>query len=84
MTATVHMASPELHETGVDMSENRNSTSDREPEFDGVKIGRPATGRLIDAGDRSLADLPEDLAALRDLHGVGPRAISLLQEARGR
>ena len=66
------------------MSENRNSTSDREPEFDGVKIGRPATGRLIDAGYRSLADLPEDLAALRDLHGVGPRAISLLQEARGR
>ena len=41
-----------------------------------------ATGGLIDAGYQSLADLPADLAELRGMHGVGPRAIRLLQEAR--
>lgn len=66
------------------MSESHSQASDRGPEFDGVRIGRPATGGLIDAGYQSLADLPEDLADLRDLHGVGPRAIRLLQEARDR
>lgn len=64
------------------MSEVQNQASDRGPEFDGVRIGRPATGGLVDAGYQSLADLPEDLAELRGLHGVGPRAIRLLQEAR--
>jgi len=55
---------------------------DRGPEFDGVRIGRPAVGGLIDAGFSSLDDLPEDLDELRRLHGVGPRAIRLLREAR--
>jgi hypothetical protein len=49
---------------------------------DGVRIGRPATGALQDAGYATLADLPEDLAALVELHGVGPRAIRVLTEAR--
>lgn len=57
--------------------------NDRGPVFDGVRIGRPATGALVDAGYSSLADLPEDLTALSTLHGVGPRAITLLTEARG-
>jgi hypothetical protein len=57
--------------------------ADRGPTFDGIRIGRPATGALVDAGYRSLADLPEDLASLADLHGVGPKAIRLLGEARG-
>lgn len=59
------------------------SSGDRGPVFDGVRIGRPATGALIDAGFVALADLPADLAELRRLHGVGPKAISLLEQARG-
>ncbi len=55
---------------------------DRGPEFDGIRIGRPATGALIDAGFTSLEDLPEDLAELSGLHGVGPKAIRLLGEER--
>jgi hypothetical protein len=55
---------------------------DRGPEFDGVRIGRPAVGGLIDAGFTSLDDLPEDLDELSRLHGVGPRAIRLLREER--
>jgi hypothetical protein len=55
---------------------------DRGPEFDDVRIGRPATGALIDAGFRSLDELPEDLDELSGLHGVGPKAIRLLREAR--
>lgn len=57
-------------------------SSDRGPVFDGVRIGRPATGALVDAGYTSLADLPEDLTELTGLHGVGPRALRLLTEAR--
>lgn len=60
------------------MSGSHSQASDRGPSFSGVRIGRSATGALIDAGYQSVADLPEDLAGLRDLHGVGPRAISLL------
>lgn len=60
------------------------TTQDRGPVFDGVKIGRPATGALIDAGYRSLTDLPQRLDDLLALHGVGPRAIRLLDEARHR
>ena len=56
--------------------------SDRGPEFDGVRIGRPATGGLLDAGYRTLADLPADLGELAAVHGVGPKAIRLLAEAR--
>lgn len=55
---------------------------DRGPEFDGIRIGRPATGALIDAGYTRLDELPEDLSELAGLHGVGPKAVRLLQEAR--
>jgi hypothetical protein len=55
---------------------------DRGPDFDGVRIGRPATGALIDAGLTSLDELPADLDELRPIHGVGPKAIRLLEEAR--
>ena len=56
--------------------------ADRAPVFDGVRIGRPATGALLDAGYRTLPDLPDDLAELASLHGVGPRAIARLRAAR--
>lgn len=57
---------------------------DRGPVFDGVRIGRPATGALVDAGYASIDELPEDLSALLELHGVGPKAVALLAEARAR
>lgn len=59
-------------------------TQDRGPTFDGVKVGRPAAGALIDAGYSSMADLPENLDELVTLHGVGPKAVGLLKEARSR
>jgi len=68
----------------VKMSQKANVPGDRGQIFDGIKIGRPATGALLDAGYWSLSDLPEDLAELSDLHGVGPRAVALLKDARGR
>jgi endonuclease III len=55
---------------------------DRGPLFDGVRVGRPATGGLVDAGYRSVADLPAELDELLALHGVGPRAVRLLREHR--
>jgi endonuclease III len=55
---------------------------DRGKVFDGVAIGRPATGALIDAGYTAIAELPEDLDELLKLHGVGPKAVRLLSEAR--
>ena len=55
---------------------------DRGAEFDGVRIGRPAVGGLIDAGFNSLDDLPDHLEELSGIHGVGPKAIRLLREAR--
>lgn len=55
---------------------------DRGPDFDGVRIGRPAAGALIDAGFTSVDGLPADLDELRSIHGVGPKAIRLLREAR--
>jgi len=58
------------------------SAEDRGATFDGVAVGRPATGALIDAGYTSLADLPEDLDELLALHGVGPAAIRRLAAAR--
>ena len=58
------------------------SAEDRGATFDGVTVGRPATGALIDAGYTSLADLPEDLDELLALHGVGPAAIRRLTAAR--
>lgn len=55
---------------------------DRGPDFDAVRVGRPAAGALADAGYSSLDDLPADLESLLDLHGVGPKAVRLLAEAR--
>lgn len=55
---------------------------DRGPVFDGIRIGRPATGALIDAGHRTVSDLPSDLDELLPLHGVGPSAVRRLREAR--
>jgi endonuclease III len=55
--------------------------ADRGPVFDGVQIGRPASGALVDAGYRTLADLPADLDELLSLHGVGPKAVRLLRQA---
>ena len=55
---------------------------DRGPVFDGVRIGRPATGALLDAGYHAVADLPADLRELLALHGVGPSAVRLLQQTR--
>ena len=66
------------------MSQKSNAQGDRGPIFDGVKIGRPATGGLSDAGYTSLEDLPEDLDQLIHLHGVGPGAIALLKERLSR
>ena len=57
-------------------------TADRGPVFDGIRIGRPATGALIDAGYRTLAHLPADLDELLPLHGVGPSAVRLLRQAQ--
>jgi endonuclease III len=56
---------------------------DRGPVFDGIRIGPPATGALLDAGYRTLADLPADLDELLALHGVGPKAARLLRQAQG-
>ncbi|NLE78430.1 MAG: helix-hairpin-helix domain-containing protein [Rhodococcus sp.] len=63
------------------MTVERTQT-DRGPEFAGIRIGRPATGALIDAGYSTLADLPDNLDEIAALHGVGPKAIRLLNEAR--
>ena len=56
--------------------------ADRGPVFDGVQIGRPASGALLDAGYYTLADLPADLDELLALHGVGPKAVRLLRQAQ--
>ena len=56
--------------------------ADRGAVFDGVQIGRPATGALIDAGYHTLAELPAALDGLLALHGVGPKAVRLLRQAR--
>jgi len=56
---------------------------DAGPVFDGVRIGRPATGALLHAGYRTVSELPEDLDELLRLHGVGPKAVRLLTQARG-
>ena len=58
------------------MSQTANVPGDRGQIFDGVKIGRPATGALVDAGYWSLSDLPEDLAELSDLHGPEGRCFA--------
>lgn len=50
-----------------------DETQDRGPEFDRVRIGRPATGALIDAGYEKLADLPERLDSLLSYTGWGLR-----------
>jgi uncharacterized protein YdhG (YjbR/CyaY superfamily) len=55
---------------------------DRGAVFDGVTVGRPATGALLDAGYATLAELPDDLDLLLKLHGVGPSAVAKLRVAR--
>jgi hypothetical protein len=67
---------------GMSGDEQAEIMGDRGPVFDGVRIGRPATGALTDAGYGSLGDLPADLTELARLHGVGPKAIALLAQAR--
>lgn len=57
---------------------------DRGTTFDGVQIGRPATGALLDAGFRSLGDLPTDLDELLPIHAVGPGALRRLEAERAR
>jgi hypothetical protein len=57
-------------------------TADRGPVFDGVRIGRPATGALIDAGYHTVANLPVDLDELLALHGVGNKAVQMLRAAK--
>jgi hypothetical protein len=45
-------------------------------------IGAPATRALTDAGYSRLGELANvPVAELRKLHGVGPKALRLLQEA---
>ncbi len=66
------------------MPPDSSAPGDRGPIFDEVRIGRPATGALVDAGYRSVSDLPEDLEELSNLHGVGPRAVAILKDARAR
>lgn len=45
-------------------------------------IGRPATGAFAEAGYTRLAQFPALRAKdLRQLHGVGPKAIRVLREA---
>ena len=61
-----------------------HETQDRGPAFDGVKISRPATGALIDAGSRRLTDLPDDLDELLRLHGVDLSAVRRLHAVRDR
>jgi endonuclease III len=56
--------------------------ADRGAFFDDIRLGRPATGALLDAGYTTLADLPADLDELLRLHGVGPKAVRLLRQAR--
>jgi Helix-hairpin-helix domain len=53
------------------------------PEVDLPKnIGAPATRALVDAGYTRLAQLADvPIAELKKLHGVGPRALTRLQEA---
>jgi len=46
------------------------------------EIGAPATRALVAAGYTRLAQLANvPIAELRQLHGVGPRALTRLQEA---
>lgn len=59
-----------------------STNDDAGPVFDGVRIGRPATGALLKAGYRNVGDLPHNLDELLDLHGVGPKAVRLLTESR--
>ena len=46
------------------------------------EIGRPARGALLAAGYSRLDQLPEiSEAELKQLHGVGPKAIDILRRA---
>lgn len=52
--------------------------ADRRAVFDGIRIGRPATGALIDTGYRTRA---ADLEELLALHCPAPEAVELLRRA---
>ena len=61
---------------------SEGSAEDLGPEFDGIRIGRPATSALWHAGYRGLHELPQDLESLLQLHGVGPKAVAILKAAQ--
>ena len=45
-------------------------------------IGAPATRALVGAGFSELGELADEPASdLKELHGIGPKALRLLQEA---
>jgi hypothetical protein len=55
--------------------------SDQPPDFP-KGVGAPATRALVGAGYSSLGELAGVSAAeLKKLHGMGPRALRILQEA---
>ena len=59
-----------------------NKPAANQPENDFPKIGAPATRALTGAGISRLADLTEFTEAdIKKLHGVGPKALKLLQAA---
>lgn len=51
--------------------------------FDGVKVGRPATRGVVDAGYTSRHHLPDDLHERLAIHGAGPRTVDRSREKRG-
>ena len=55
---------------------------DRGPSSTVSESTGPPTGAILDAGYRAIADLPADLDGLLALHGVGPKAVQLLRQAR--
>ncbi|WP_430593236.1 helix-hairpin-helix domain-containing protein [Humidisolicoccus flavus] len=64
------------------MTPGEQLSNEHSDTFDGVKIGRPATGALIAAGFAEQRDLPSDLNELLALHGVGPVAVERLRASR--
>lgn len=52
------------------------------PGFDLPRIGKPATRALLAAGVETLAQVSRlSEAQLRDMHGVGPKAVDILRDA---
>ncbi len=63
------------------MSEKTPKTQSEEPEHDFPKsIGRPATRALLGAGYTRLEQLTKvSEADIKQLHGVGPKAVTILR-----